>query len=176
MLDRMRVGEVAAEAPHRSCAAPAASCATRSASRATASTARTRSCITSAGRTRTGSRRAKHGWAAPVAGARARAREAPLQVAASSRRTSGPQIDARVPLLFNDDVIAGVAFPTAPDPVYFANGDADELIFIHEGGGTLRSLLGDVAFAQGDYVFVPSGLLHRFVLERGPASTGCGSR
>ena len=31
----------------------------------------------------------------------------------------------------------------------------------------LRSLLGDVAFAQGDYVFVPRGLLHRF-LPAGP--------
>jgi homogentisate 1,2-dioxygenase len=47
--------------------------------------------------------------------------------------------------------------------VYVVNGDADELIYIHKGGGTLRSQLGDLAFAQGDYVFVPRGLLHRFI-------------
>ena len=29
----------------------------------------------------------------------------------------------------------GVAHPSAPDPVYFANADGDELIFVHEGGG-----------------------------------------
>ena len=39
----------------------------------------------------------------------------------------------------------------------------------------LRTLLGDVAFAQGDYVFVPRGLLHRFLPER-RRSTGSGSR
>ncbi|MCW5805654.1 MAG: homogentisate 1,2-dioxygenase, partial [Deltaproteobacteria bacterium] len=74
----------------------------------------------------------------------------------------GPQLDARVPMFFNADLVAGVAFPSAPDPVYIADGDADQLVYIHRGGGTLHSLLGDIAFAQGDYVFVPRGLLHRF--------------
>jgi homogentisate 1,2-dioxygenase len=80
----------------------------------------------------------------------------------------GAPIDARVPLLFNDDVVLGVSCPDAPDPVYFANGDGDELFFVHEGGGTLRTLLGDVAFGTHDYVFVPKGLLHRFVPGAGP--------
>jgi homogentisate 1,2-dioxygenase len=80
----------------------------------------------------------------------------------------GPPIDARVPLLFNDDVVLSVACPDAPDPVYLANGDGDELLFVHEGGGTLRSPLGDVAFQKHDYVFVPKGLIHRFVPDRGP--------
>src|SRR5262249_12375914 len=75
----------------------------------------------------------------------------------------GPQIDARVPLLYNADLTCGVAFPTAADPVYIADGDGDQLVYVHRGGGVLRSLLGDVTFAQGDYVFVPRGLLHRFV-------------
>jgi homogentisate 1,2-dioxygenase len=79
----------------------------------------------------------------------------------------GAPVDARVPLLFNDDVVLSIICPDAPDPVYFANGDGDELFFVHEGGGTLRTLLGDVAFAKHDYVFVPKGLLHRFVPDRG---------
>jgi homogentisate 1,2-dioxygenase len=60
-------------------------------------------------------------------------------------------------------VIAGVAFPTAEDPVYVADGDADQLVYVHRGGGLLRSVLGDLPFAQGDYVCVPRGLLHRFL-------------
>src|SRR5262249_7949555 len=48
----------------------------------------------------------------------------------------GPPVDARVPLLFNSDLTAGVAFPTGHDPVYVADGDGDQLIYIHEGGGT----------------------------------------
>jgi len=79
--------------------------------------------------------------------------------------SGGPQIDGRIPLLFNDDLIVGVAFPTAIDPLYVVDGDADQLIYIHRGGGTLRSVLGDLVFAQGDYVFVPRGMLHRFLPE-----------
>jgi homogentisate 1,2-dioxygenase len=110
--------------------------------------------------------RIEHGWGAPVAaGARALAKRHYRSTDLAGR--GGPQIDARVPLLFNDDLIAGVAFPSAEDPVYIADADADQLVYVHRGGGVLRSLVGDVAFAQGDYVFVPRGLLHRF-LPAGP--------
>ena len=107
---------------------------------------------------------AQHGWGAPVA-ATERALAKRHYKTGELRPRGGPQIDARVPLLFNQDLIAGVAFPTAPDPVYVADADADQLIYVHQGGGTLRSLLGDLPFAQGDYVFVPRGLLHRFEPE-----------
>jgi homogentisate 1,2-dioxygenase len=80
----------------------------------------------------------------------------------------GPPVDARVPLLWNKDVVIGVVTPHAEDPVYFANGDADDLYFVFGGGGTLRTPLGDLRFTQGDYVAVPRGLLHRFVLDPGP--------
>ena len=79
----------------------------------------------------------------------------------------GAPVDARVPLLFNDDVVLGVLHPDAPDPVYLANGDGDDLFFVLEGGGTLRTPLGDVVFEKNDYVFVPKGLLHRFIPEAG---------
>jgi homogentisate 1,2-dioxygenase len=61
-----------------------------------------------------------------------------------------------------------VAKPGAEDPVYFANGDGDDLYYIFEGGGVLRSLLGDVRFDKDDYVHVPKGLLHRFIPDDGP--------
>lgn len=80
----------------------------------------------------------------------------------------GPPVDARLPLLFNDDVVLSVLHPDAPDPVYFSNGDGDDLMFILEGGGTLRTALGDVAFAKNDYVFVPKGLIHRFLPDGKP--------
>lgn len=80
------------------------------------------------------------------------------------KRGSAP-IDARVPLLWNDDVTIAIAKPDAPDPVYFVDGDADTLVYVFEGGGTLRTMLGDVRFAQDDYVFVPRGLLHRWIPE-----------
>src|SRR6185369_4333267 len=80
---------------------------------------------------------------------------------------AGPPIDARVPLLFNFDVSLSVLFPTQEDPAYFVNGDADELFYIFEGGGTLRTQLGDLRFEQNDYVYIPRGLLYRFLPSSG---------
>jgi homogentisate 1,2-dioxygenase len=78
-------------------------------------------------------------------------------------------IDGRVPLLFNRQVVLGFTRPNVPDPVYFVNADADDLFFVLHGGGTLRSVLGDLDFRAGDYVCVPKGILHRFVPDVGVA-------
>ncbi|MBA2538203.1 MAG: homogentisate 1,2-dioxygenase [Deltaproteobacteria bacterium] len=110
---------------------------------------------------------AKHGWIAPVeVSARSLAKRHYKSPELASH--GGPQIDGRIPLLFNDDVISGVAFPTAPDPVYISDADADQLIYVHAGGGVVRTVLGDVDFAQGDYVFVPRGMIHRFLPSAEP--------
>jgi len=82
-------------------------------------------------------------------------------------RSGGPSLDGRLPLVTNADVTMGVAFPGAADPVYFADADADTLIFVHEGSGTLRTLLGDVRFQRHDYVYVPRALLHRWIPDAG---------
>jgi homogentisate 1,2-dioxygenase len=106
---------------------------------------------------------AKHGWKAPVAAEEGRRLAKRHYRSFELPRPGGPPIDARTPLLFNADVAISVLHPTTEDPVYFANGDADDLFYIHEGGGLLRTALGDVAFEEGDYVYVPKGLLHRFI-------------
>jgi homogentisate 1,2-dioxygenase len=80
----------------------------------------------------------------------------------------GPPVEARIPLLFNADLVVSLVLPAAEDPVYFANGDGDDLLFVAEGGGLLRSPLGDLSFAKDDYVYVPRGLLHRLVPDAGP--------
>jgi homogentisate 1,2-dioxygenase len=80
----------------------------------------------------------------------------------------GAPVDARVPLLFNDDVTIGLVLPGAEDPVYFANGDGDDLYYVAEGGGVLRSVLGDLAFGKDDYVYVPKGVVHRLLPSPGP--------
>jgi homogentisate 1,2-dioxygenase len=82
-------------------------------------------------------------------------------------RRGGAPLDARVPLLWNGDVVVSIVHPDEPDPVYFVNGDGDDLYFILSGGGVLRSALGDLRFTANDYVFVPRGLLHRFVPDDG---------
>lgn len=109
----------------------------------------------------------EHGFRLPEAlGERALARRHYLS---QSLAPGGAPLDARRPLLFNRDVVIGVVRPDRADPVYFANGDADDLYFVLEGGGLLRSVLGDLQFAKHDYVCVPRGILHRFVLPPGVA-------
>jgi homogentisate 1,2-dioxygenase len=116
--------------------------------------------------------------AVPVAAPRTFATPRPAGAPSLTRRhfrclalpaRGGPAVEARVPLLYNDDVVIGCARPDAPDPVYFSNADADELLFVLEGGGTLRSPFGDLEFGAGDYVGVPKGVLHRFVPTPGLA-------
>ena len=105
-----------------------------------------------------------HGWTAPspVADRHLAKRHYRTQ---DLKKSSGSALDARVPLLFNGDVVVSQMQPQQDDPVYFANGDGDDLYFIFAGGGVLRTLLGDVSFGPDDYVYVPKGLLHRFILD-----------
>jgi homogentisate 1,2-dioxygenase len=79
-------------------------------------------------------------------------------------RHGGAPLDDRLALLFNEDVVISALFPDRSDPVYFVNADADDLFFVFEGRGVLRSILGDVPFEKNDYVCVPKGVMHRFVL------------
>ncbi|APR87156.1 Homogentisate 1,2-dioxygenase [Minicystis rosea] len=107
-----------------------------------------------------------HGWAVPSDPMPRRLAKRHYRSGAVKTEGGAP-IDARVPLLFNDDVVVSIVQPTAPDPVYFSNGDADDLYYVHEGKGLLRTMLGDVRYEPGDYVFVPRGLIHRFLPEVG---------
>ncbi len=115
---------------------------------------------------------ARHGWKAPAAAG-------PRPLLKRHYRTQdlagrgGPPVDARVPLLFNPDLVVSMAAPDAADPVYVSNGDGDELLYVFEGGGLLRSALGDLRFAKDDYVYVPRGLLHRLLPDPGPQRWLC---
>lgn len=71
-------------------------------------------------------------------------------------------MDARLVVMFNEDLSLGIVRASKADEIYFINADADELHFIHEGEGTLRTLLGDLKYKPKDYVVIPRGLLHRW--------------
>src|SRR3954463_10018485 len=62
------------------------------------------------------------------------------------RKRGGSPLAARVPLLENEDLVISVLAPDAEDPTYFVNADGDQLLFIREGGGLLRTQLGDLRF------------------------------
>ncbi len=76
---------------------------------------------------------------------------------------SGNAIDARTPLLGNDDLVLSLAHATLPMPYFYRNAGCDELFFIHRGTGTIETPFGDLAYRPHDYVLVPTGTPYRLL-------------
>ncbi len=75
-------------------------------------------------------------------------------------------LDSRVTLLVNNDVHIGVAAPIKSLTEYFyKNADADEMLFIHRGTGTLRTLVGNIRFEYGDYLIIPRGMIYQIEFD-----------
>ncbi len=75
-------------------------------------------------------------------------------------------LESREPLLVNGDIHIGLAAPKESMSSYFyKNADADELLFIHQGTGTLRTLLGNISFEYGDYLVIPRGMIYQIEFD-----------
>jgi homogentisate 1,2-dioxygenase len=71
-------------------------------------------------------------------------------------------LQSRTPLLVNSEVIISVAAPSKSLTSYFyKNADADEVLFIHKGSGTLRTMFGNIPFEYGDYLIIPRGIIYQ---------------
>lgn len=71
-------------------------------------------------------------------------------------------LDSRKTVLTNSDVDIVLASPQDRTQEYFyKNSDSDELIFIHQGSGRLRSHLGNLDFKYGDYLLIPRGTIYK---------------
>jgi homogentisate 1,2-dioxygenase len=71
--------------------------------------------------------------------------------------------EGRTLVLHNDDLAVSVSQLAAPMPFANRNGDADEIVYVHEGSGELQTDYGPLAFAAQDYLVLPRGTAHRFV-------------
>ena len=71
-------------------------------------------------------------------------------------------IDSRKVLLMNNDLQIGLAAPKRFSKDYFfRNSDADEMLFIHVGSGTLKTMYGQIPFEYGDYLIIPRGTTYQ---------------
>ncbi len=71
-------------------------------------------------------------------------------------------LESRVIQLFNSDLYITSAAPRNSMTDYFyKNADADEVIFIHEGSGMLKTLYGTIRFEYGDYLVIPRGVIYQ---------------
>lgn len=71
-------------------------------------------------------------------------------------------LDSRKILFINNDCAIGVAAPRKSMTTYFyKNAQSDEMLFIHEGTGTLVSGFGRLDFFPGDYLIIPRGTIYQ---------------
>jgi homogentisate 1,2-dioxygenase len=71
-------------------------------------------------------------------------------------------LDSRIPVLVNNDLHIVLAAPqSSVHDYYFKNADADEMIFVHEGSGVLKTMYGELSFAYGDYLVIPRGTIYQ---------------
>ncbi len=87
-------------------------------------------------------------------------------------KPSGNAVSGRIALMGNQDVIWYQACVGEQMKDFYKNAEGDEALFMHDGGGVMESMFGEVAFLPGDYLVVPRGTIYRIrfdapSLERG---------
>ncbi len=82
-------------------------------------------------------------------------------------KPEGDPISGRKVLMFNNDVSLGICNPKDDMDYFYKNGEGDEIIFIHEGKGTLETQYGSLPFHEGDYIVIPRGVIHKYTFNTG---------
>jgi len=67
----------------------------------------------------------------------------------------GDFIGGRVPLMFNDDLVAYRCRPANQQSNLFRNSGADEIIFVQQGSGVVETTYGTLPYKRGDYIVIP---------------------
>jgi homogentisate 1,2-dioxygenase len=72
-------------------------------------------------------------------------------------------LESRVPVLVNNDLYISLSAPKkSMKDYFFKNSQADEVIFVHKGEGTLRTMYGNLEFGYGDHLVIPRGVIYQF--------------
>ncbi len=71
-------------------------------------------------------------------------------------------LESRVPVLVNNDCYISLAAPKkSMTDYFFKNSGADEMIFVHKGKGTLKTMYGNIDFKYGDHLVIPRGVIYQ---------------
>jgi homogentisate 1,2-dioxygenase len=88
----------------------------------------------------------------------------PRHVRTGELVAGGDPVCGRQRLLANDDVaLAFVAADRSSD--LYRNASGDELAYVHSGEATVETSFGALDVGEGDYVVLPTGTTHRWVLR-----------
>ncbi|MGV4414340.1 homogentisate 1,2-dioxygenase [Chryseobacterium sp. T1] len=74
-------------------------------------------------------------------------------------------LDSRKVLLLNNDLKMGLAKPRKSTEYFYKNAHNDELLFVHEGSGTLKTFVGNLSFSVGDYLIIPRGTIYQIEFD-----------
>jgi homogentisate 1,2-dioxygenase len=78
-------------------------------------------------------------------------------------------LEARKVLLKNNDCSLAICSPSQRKMDFFyKNAEGDEVLFIHDGSGSLISPFGRLDFKQGDYVVIPRTVIYKLEFNDGP--------
>jgi homogentisate 1,2-dioxygenase len=84
-------------------------------------------------------------------------------------KPAGDPVTGRVPLLLNDDVMLSRCRPAQRQADLYRNAAADEVLFIHQGRGTLHTMFGPLPFQPFDYIIIPRCTTYRLEFDAGAA-------
>ena len=71
-------------------------------------------------------------------------------------------LKSRIPVLVNNDLYISLAAPKkSMTDYFFKNSGADEMIFVHKGEGTLKTMYGSIEFEYGDHLIIPRGVIYQ---------------
>src|SRR4051812_14880768 len=73
----------------------------------------------------------------------------------------------RRPLLANGDVRIGYAVADQPSPLY-RDAIGDECLYVEDGSAIVETGFGALEVHSGDYVIIPTSVVHRIVPRNGP--------
>ncbi len=71
-------------------------------------------------------------------------------------------LKSRITVLFNNDLSISLAAPQkSMTDYYYKNAQSDEMIFVHKGKGTMKSVYGVLDFKPGDHIIIPRGTIYQ---------------
>jgi len=83
--------------------------------------------------------------------------------------TGNDFLEARKVLFMNSDCSISICSPQQRKmDCFYKNAEGDEVIFVHDGKGTLISPFGKLEIRQGDYVVIPRTVIYKLEFEEGP--------
>lgn len=85
---------------------------------------------------------------------------------AAAIATTGNAVDGRVPLMGNTDVTLYLVKPVEAMQYWYKHSSGDEILFVHEGTGTLETQFGVITYRPGDYLVIPTGVLWRVIPDQ----------